>query len=92
MLTLTEAAELTDNICKADVGNTFQLTADIGRDGLATHVPRFDISCYQGHDGVLWAGGPNPEEERVICIIENTSIEQSVKYKNETYAVAKLCT
>lgn len=66
MKTLTEAAKLTDNICKADIGNTFQLTADIGRDTLATHMPRFNISCYQRHDGVLWAGGPNPEWERII--------------------------
>lgn len=52
MQTLTEAAELADHICKADVGNAFQLTADIGRDVLATHMPRFDISGNQRHDGV----------------------------------------
>lgn len=64
--TLTEAAELTDNIGKADVGNTFQLTADVGRDRLSTHMSWFDVSRYQRHDGVLWAGEPNPVEERRI--------------------------
>lgn len=64
--TLTEAAELTDNVGKADVGNTFQLAADVGRDRLSTHMSRFDVSCHQRHDGVLWAGEPNPVEERRI--------------------------
>lgn len=75
--TLTEAAELTDNICKADVGDTFQLAADVGRDGLSTHMSWFDISRYQRHDGVLWAGGPNPVEENMTELLKKTHIKLS---------------
>lgn len=34
--TLTEASELPDDVGQADVGDTFQLTADVGGDSLAT--------------------------------------------------------
>lgn len=34
--TLTEASELADDVGQADVGDTFQLTADVGGDSLAT--------------------------------------------------------
>ena len=62
--TLTEAAELADDVGQADIGHTFQLTADGGGDGLATHVPRLYIPRNQRHGGVLWVGGPNPGGER----------------------------
>ena len=58
--TLTEAAQLADDVGQADIGDTFQLTADVDRDGLAAHMPRLDIPRYQRHGGVLWEVGPNP--------------------------------
>lgn len=62
--TLTEAAKLADNVSQADIGDTFQLTANVGRDGLSTHMSRLDISRDQRHGGVLRGGGPNPTGER----------------------------
>lgn len=61
---LTEAAELADDVCQADIGDTFQLTTDGGRNGLATHMPWLYVPCYQRHDGVWWVVGPNPDGEK----------------------------
>lgn len=51
--TLTEAAQLADDVGQADVGDTFQLAADVAGDGLATQVPRLDVPRHQRHGGVL---------------------------------------
>ncbi len=66
MTTLTEAAELADDVGQADIGDTFQLTADVGGDGLATHVPRLYVPRNQRHGGVSWVGGPNPDGEEEV--------------------------
>lgn len=57
---LTEAAELADDVGQADIGDTFQLTADVGRDGLSTHMPWLYIPRNQRHGGVLCVGGAQP--------------------------------
>jgi len=64
--TLTEAAKLTDDVGQADIGDTFQFTVDVGRDGLATHKPRLYIPRNQRHGGMLWVEGPNPDEEEEV--------------------------
>lgn len=48
----TEASELADDVGQAGIGDTFQLTADAGRNGVATHMPRLYIPCHQRHSGV----------------------------------------
>lgn len=58
--TLTEASELADDVGQADVGDTFQLAADVGGDGLATQMPRLDVPCDQWHSVILTVGVPNP--------------------------------
>lgn len=55
---------MADDVGQADIGDTFQLTANVVRDGLATHMPRLYISRNQRHGGVSWIGGPNPEGGR----------------------------
>lgn len=51
-LPLTEAAQLADDVGQADIGDTFQLAADVGRDGLATDMPRLYVPRHQRHGGV----------------------------------------
>ena len=71
--TLTEAAELADDVGQADIGDTFQLAANFRRDGLATQMPRLDIPRHQRHGGVGGWGGPEPWRER-----EERSVETKI--------------
>lgn len=68
---LTEAAELADDVGQTDICDTFQLTADVGWDCLATHMPRLNVPCNQRHGRALWVGKPSPEERRLNVSIKN---------------------
>lgn len=61
---LTEAAKLADDVCQADIGDTFKLTTNARRNGLTTHMPRLYIPRHQRHDGVWWVVRPNPDGEK----------------------------
>lgn len=82
--TLTEAAELADDVGQADIGDTFQLTADVGRDGLATQVSRLYIPRNQRHGGVLSIGGPNPEVGRGSGSFKPKTYKQTKDVKTKT--------
>lgn len=81
--TLTEAAELADDVGQADIGNTFQLTADVVGDGLATHMPRLYVPCNQRHGEVWWVEGPNPgREEKGVNLSQKYTIIEKTKLRH----------
>jgi hypothetical protein len=43
---LTQAAQLSDDICQGDVGHAFQLVASNAGQRLTAQVPWLDVPCY----------------------------------------------
>lgn len=85
--TLTQAAELADDVGQADIGDTFQLTADVGRDGLTTHVPRLYVPRNQRHGGVLRVGGAQPWRDQEKMIKRDKNIKKDKKKQQMYYNV-----
>lgn len=59
---LTQAAQLSDDICQGDVGHAFQLASHSGQ-RLPAQVPRLDVPRHQWHGGPASGDVQNDEKQ-----------------------------